>query len=177
MIFNPSEIRTLIHVATKRTGTPLHDEDLEQDVALRALEAFRRLHKVSHPRALLMKIVEDAVRDHWRRRRSSEELDGIDERFISDIPAFETKLDQDRRLELLRQGLDRLPIPKRTLLELFYLNDRSIPEIAELQGRSISAVKMELARSRRSLARIVRLLSDKKVAKNATSKLRDALSR
>jgi RNA polymerase sigma-70 factor (ECF subfamily) len=165
MIFSPSEIRTLIHVATKRTGTPLHDEDLEQDVALRAIEAFRRLHEVSHPRALLMKIVEDVVSDHWRRRRSSEELAGIDERFICDVPALESKLDQDRRLELLRRGLDRLPAPKRTLLELFYLNDRSISEIAELQGRSISAVKMELARSRRSLARIVQILSDKKLRK------------
>ena len=79
MIFTPSEIRTLIHVATKRTGTPVRDEDLEQEVALHALEAFRRLNEVTHPRALLVKIVRDTVRDHWRRRRSSEELEGIDD--------------------------------------------------------------------------------------------------
>jgi DNA-directed RNA polymerase specialized sigma24 family protein len=64
MEFDPADIRTLIHVATKRTGTPVHDEDLEQDVALQALEAFRRIEQVTHPRALLMKIVRDAVRDH-----------------------------------------------------------------------------------------------------------------
>jgi RNA polymerase sigma factor (sigma-70 family) len=154
MIFTPSEIRTLIHVATKRTGTPVHDEDLEQDVALHALEAFQRLNEVTHPRALLMKIVRDAVRDHWRRRRSSEELDAIDEKFISHVPAFECSLDQQRRLELLRGALNRLPPAKRRLLELFYINDHSIPQIAALQERSISAVKMELARSRRSLSRI-----------------------
>jgi RNA polymerase sigma factor (sigma-70 family) len=162
MIFNPSEIRTLIHAATKRTGTPVHDEDLEQDVALHALEAFRRLQKVTHPRALLMKIVYDSVRDYWRRKRPSEELAGIDERFIAHVPAFESNLDHERRLELLRRALTRLPPPKRRLLELFYINDHSIPEIAALEGRSISAVKMELARSRRSLARIVRRLADKK---------------
>src|SRR5436190_15809069 len=43
MFFDPAEIRNLIHMATRRTGTPVHDEDLEQDVALHALEAFRRL--------------------------------------------------------------------------------------------------------------------------------------
>ena len=155
MIFNPSEIRTLIHVATKRTGTPVHDEDLEQEVALRALEAFRRLNKVTHPRALLMKIVCDTVRDHWRRKRSSEELAGIDEKFIAHVPAFESNLDQQRRVELLRRALTRLPPAKRRLLELFYINDQSIPQIAALQDRSVSAVKMELARSRQSLSRII----------------------
>ena len=77
MIFTPSEIRTLIHVATKRTGTPIHDEDLEQDVALHVLEAFQRLREVTHPRALLMKIVVDTVRDYGRRKRSPEELANI----------------------------------------------------------------------------------------------------
>jgi RNA polymerase sigma factor (sigma-70 family) len=154
MIFSPSEIRTLIHFATKRTGTPIHDEDLEQDVALHVLEAFRRLRKITHPRALLMKIVLDSVRDYWRRKRSPEELDNIDERFISVSPAYESNLDHKRRVELLRRALDRLPTAKRTLLELFYVSDHSIPEIAALQGRSTSAVKMELARSRRALSRI-----------------------
>ena len=158
MKLDPAEIRTLIHVATRRTGTPLHDEDLEQDVALHALEASQRLDEITHPRGLLMKIVHDAVRDHWRRRRSSEDIENIDERFISHSPAFESDLDRDRRVTLVRRGLQRLPESKRTLLELFYIHDYSIPDIAAIQGRSVSAVKMELARSRRSLARIVRLL-------------------
>jgi RNA polymerase sigma-70 factor (ECF subfamily) len=162
MNFNPAEIRTLIHAATRHTGTPVHDEDLEQDVALHALEAFQRLNEVTHPRALLMKIVHDTVRDHWRRRRPSEDLDGIDERFISHMPAFESDLDRERRAELLRRALQRLPASKRFLLELFYIHDHSIPHIAELQGRSISAIKMELARSRRSLARLVRSIAKKK---------------
>src|SRR5262249_18153741 len=123
MIFSPSEIRMLIHVATKRTGTPIHDEDLEQDVALRVLEAFHRLREVTHPRALLMKIVVDSVRDYWRRKRSPEELDNIDERFISVSPTYESNLDDKRRVELLRRALDRLPKAKRILLELFYVRD------------------------------------------------------
>src|SRR5262249_28076801 len=131
---------------------------LEQEVALRALEAFRRLNKVTHPRALLMKIVRDTVRDHWRRKRSSEELAGIDEKFIAHVPAFESNLDQQRRVELLRRALTRLPPrppAKRRLRDLFYINDQSIPQIAALQDRSVSAVKMELARSRQSLSRII----------------------
>jgi RNA polymerase sigma-70 factor, ECF subfamily len=160
MIFNPSDIRTLIHVATRKTGTPVHDEDLEQDVALRALEAFRRLDEVTHPRALLMKIVRDTLRDHWRKKRRSEELSEVDERITAFMPAVESRLDLEKQLEVLRLSLRRLPASKRTMLELFYIKDHSIREIAASQNRSISAVKMELARSRRSLFRIFRSLSN-----------------
>jgi RNA polymerase sigma-70 factor, ECF subfamily len=160
MIFNPSDIRTLIHVATRKTGTPVHDEDLEQDVALRALAAFRRLDEVTHPRALLMKIVRDTLRDHWRKKRHSEELSEVDERITAFMPAVESRLDLEKQLEQLRLSLRRLPAAKRALLELFYIKDHSIREIAASQNRSISAVKMELARARRSLFRIFRSLSN-----------------
>src|SRR5262249_27363878 len=103
MNLNPVEIRALVHMETRRTGSPVHDEDLEQDIAVRALEALKRLERVTHPRALLMKIVRDAVRDRWRRRRLSEDLESIDQRFIAHQPQFETDIDSDRQLALLRQ--------------------------------------------------------------------------
>jgi RNA polymerase sigma factor (sigma-70 family) len=162
MNLNPGEIRALIHVATKYTGTPVHDEDIEQDVALHALEAAQRLDQVTHPRALLMKIVRDTVRDHWRRRRISEDIDGIDPRLIAHVPEFESDLDSRRRTELLRVALERLSQERRTVLDLFYRRDHSIRQIARIQNRSISAVKMDLARSRRLLAQIVRALANKK---------------
>lgn len=162
MNFDPAHIRNLIHAETRRTGTPVHDEDLEQDIALHAVEALRRLHKITHPRALLVKIVRDAVHDYWRRRRLSEDLAAIDERWIAHRPALESDLDRDRRLQLLQRALRHLSATRRTLLDLFYVHDKSISEIAKLQKKSNSAVKMELLRSRQALARIVRSLATKK---------------
>jgi RNA polymerase sigma factor (sigma-70 family) len=161
MEINPSDIRTMVHIITKRTGNPVYDEDLEQEIALHAVEAFRRIDRVTHPRALLMKIVYDTVREHWRHRRSSEDLDSIDERFISQMPTFEYDLDVQRRIELLHRALDVLPASKRMVLELFYTHDQSISEIANVRGKSVSAIKMELLRSRQALARIVRSLANK----------------
>lgn len=163
MNLSPVEIRTLVHAETKRTGSPVHDEDLEQDIAVHALEAIKRLERVRHPRALLVKIVRDAVRDRWRRRRFWEDLEGIDPRFVSQKPEFEADLDWHRQIELLRRGMDRLSEAKRIVLDLFYLAEHSIPEIAKIQNRSISAVKMDLSRSRHCLAGIVRALAAKKL--------------
>jgi RNA polymerase sigma-70 factor (ECF subfamily) len=162
MNFDPSEVRVMVRIATQRTGSPVHDEDLEQDAILKAVEAFRKQREVRNPRAFLMKIVRDAVRDHWRRRRRLEDLDGLDESRLAQLPTFEDDLDQRRLKEALRQALTCIEREKRVTLDLFYMENRSIVEIARLQNKSTSAVKMQLVRARRLLAGIVRNLSDKK---------------
>jgi RNA polymerase sigma factor (sigma-70 family) len=162
MKINPADIRTLIHIVTRRTGPPLHDEDLEQDVALRALEAVQRLKQIAYPKALLMKIVRDTVHDHWRRRRTSEGLTGIDERFLAHMPELESEVDRRRLVDLVRRSIEQLPASKRLLIDLFYHQDYSVADIARLQARSLSAVKMDLARCRRMLAQIVRSGANKK---------------
>jgi DNA-directed RNA polymerase specialized sigma24 family protein len=50
---------------------------------------------------------------------------------------------------------------KRDLLHLFYEEDLSVSEIATVQGRTVSAVKMDLLRVRRELGRIIRGMSAK----------------
>jgi RNA polymerase sigma-70 factor (ECF subfamily) len=165
MNFSLADIRTMLRAATRRTGIPVRDEDLEQEIALHALSAFRRLGHVSHPHGLLMKIVHDKVRDHWRRRHSFEHLDSVDERFTARTPDLEVTIDVRRQLDLLERALTRLPPDKRILMELFYEHEHSIPEIAKLQNKSVSAVKMKLRRSRQALVRIVGLLATKKSLK------------
>src|SRR5207247_6790590 len=143
MNIDPSEIRFMVRLATRRTGAPLHDEDLEQDAMLKAVEAFRKQREIRHPRAFLMKIVRDAVRDHWRRRRCLEYFDALDELRFAQLPRFEDELDRRRQSEMLRQALLSIDEDKRTTIELFYSEDCSIAEIARLQNKSVSSVKMQ----------------------------------
>jgi len=162
MTLDPAEIRQLIRLATKRTGSPLFDEDLAQEAALRALVAFRNTEHVEKPRAFLMKVVQDTVRDHWRHRRSSDDIESIDERFISQAPDFESRIDEGRRRDILCRALETLDPDKRNTVALFYKDELSVPEIARLQSRSSSAVKMELMRTRKDLARIIRSFAKNK---------------
>src|SRR5262245_43039990 len=155
MKIDPCEIQLLIRIATRRTGKPVHDEDLHQDATLRVVEAFHKQLEIKYPRALLRKIVWDAVCDYWRRRRSAEDLETIDERWFAVSPCFEERLDAKRRLDSLRHALAQLDVSKRTILDLFYMQEHSVAEIARLQQKSCSAVKMELLRARRLLARMV----------------------
>jgi RNA polymerase sigma-70 factor (ECF subfamily) len=162
MNFSPADIRAIVRMVTRRTGAPVHDEDLEQEAALRAVEAFRRTPDIRHPRAFLTKVVSDTVRDHWRRRRSTEDLDAINESRFAESPRFEDDLDRRRRLDLLRRAVATLDAGKRSTLKMFYSEERSVGEIAALRGKSPSAVKMELLRARRALSGIVDALARKK---------------
>src|SRR5688572_27562810 len=108
MNINPSEIRIMVRVLTRRTGAPIHDEDLEQDAAVKAMEASRKQCEIRHPRAFLMKIVSDAVRDHWRRRQPAEDLASVDESRFALRPRFEDDIDRNRQTELLRKALDQI---------------------------------------------------------------------
>ena len=157
MEFNPADIRVMVRVAARR-----NDEDLEQEASLRAIEAFRRNADVRFPRAFLMKIVHDTVIDHWRRRRLHEDIDGVDDKRLSEQCTIEEDLDRRRRHDALRQAMAALDAGKRATIDLYYSEDRSIGEIARLQHRSHSAVKMDLLRSRRTLSRIVASLLNKK---------------
>ena len=155
MNLDPTEVQRIIRFVTKRTGTALFDEDLTQEACMRALDAFRRVGKIDYPRAFLMKIVLDTVRDHWRRKRPTENIDGLDERLIGFTPALDLLIDRDRRLCRLHRSLRQLDPAKRHTLTMYYLEGLSVREIAGAQQRTVSAVKMDLLRARKKLAKLM----------------------
>ena len=126
MNIDASEIRMLIRLVTQRTGSPVHDDDLTQEVTLKVVEACRKQDEIRHPRAFLMKVVRNAVHDYWRRRRIVFDISTIDESRFAELPNFESELDRRRQTDLLRRALQQMESSKRSTLELFYSNDCSI---------------------------------------------------
>jgi RNA polymerase sigma-70 factor (ECF subfamily) len=162
MNIDASEIRMLIRMVTQRTGSPVHDDDLTQEVTLKVVEACRKQEEIRYPRAFLMKVVRNAVHDYWRRRRIVFDISTIDESRFAELPNFESELDRRRQTDLLRRALQQMESSKRSTLELFYSSDCSIAEISRIRGKSESAIKTELMRTRRALAEMVRDLAKKK---------------
>ena len=162
MNIDESEIRMLIRMVTQRTGSPVYDDDLTQDVTLKVMEACMKRGEIRYRRAFLMKVVRDAVHDFWRRRRVVFDISTIDESRFAELPDFERDLDRRRQTDLLRKALLQMESSKRSTLELFYSDECSIAEISRIQRKSESAIKTELMRTRRALAEIVRDLAKKK---------------
>jgi RNA polymerase sigma factor (sigma-70 family) len=166
---DPREVRQMVRAATMRTGNAVYDEDLTQDAVVRAIEAFQRIGAVRHPRAFLNKIVRDTVHDHWRGRRThrlNEDLAAVDKELASETPRFEENIDRERRSLQLREAILCLEPATRCLIELFYRDECSIEEIARRRNRSVSSIKMELARTRRELAQRFEKLANKPLKKS-----------
>jgi RNA polymerase sigma-70 factor (ECF subfamily) len=109
-------------------------EDITHNVFAKLIFAIRKYEERAVPfSAWILRVARNAALDHLRARRMvpSEEVRTSDER--SDEIAFE-------RCESLKDALDRLPEAQREVLVLRHVVGLSPAEIAELLGKTESAI-------------------------------------
>jgi len=117
-----------------------------QDVWLRVLRGIARLRDAARLRAWIFGIARRVVMDRLREKYAAPSLVSADEIDIEDVPQ---ELDDD--LELMHEELDRLPVIDREALVLFYLEELTLIEMAEVLGVPIGTVKSRLFRARNTL--------------------------
>jgi RNA polymerase sigma factor (sigma-70 family) len=128
----------LLRYATSLVGSD-RAEDVVSTVVLRTMSR-RSLADLERPHAYLMKGVLNESRSVWR-RPSTEPLSEMDSRHLSDEVA-----------ETL-DALWKLPVRQRAAAFLFYWEDRTVIEIAELMDVRPGTVKRYLHNARQKLAR------------------------
>jgi RNA polymerase sigma-70 factor, ECF subfamily len=129
----------------RRCGSVELAEDLTSATFVAAAGAVQRGTVPDLSTAWLVGVARHKLLDHWRRQalaeRSLRLLDGGAEEPVD--PAQEI-VDADAARALLRE----LPPDYRSVLTLRYLDDLSVPETADLIGRSVHATESLLARAR-----------------------------
>jgi len=155
------------------------DPDLEQEVFLRVLEAFRRRQNVRSPHGLMRKIVHDTIVDSWRVRRRdiSGDADQLAEKISPASPAHEERMDRERIRRRLEESILELGCDIRGPVYLFYVENYPIRTIVRLFRKSPSAVKMALHRGRRQLKKMLldsSRTTTKKVGNGARSRPKQA---
>ena len=131
-------------LAFARTGNRSDAEDLYQEVFLRYLTKAPAFTSEDHRKAWLLRVaVNCANRFHaapWRKRTEplSEALS---------VPAPEG--------EDLWEELRRLPEKDRTVLHLYYYEDMTTEEIAQMLDRNPATVRSQLLRARAKLKKLL----------------------
>ena len=127
-------------LAFARTGNRSDAEDLYQEVFLRYLTRAPAFTSEEHRKAWLLRVaVNCANRFHtslWRKRTEP----------LSEALAVSAPEGED-----LWEELRRLPEKDRTILHLYYYEDLTTEEIAQLLGRKPATVRSQLARARNKL--------------------------
>ena len=122
-------------------------EDLTSETFLAAMDAARK--KVPPPITVgwLIGVARHKLADHYRRRS---------DRFwipVAELPEpVDPRDDWDAELDRIvaESVLAKLPEQHRTVLTLRYMDDCSVPECAELIGRTVHATEALLVRARRA---------------------------
>jgi RNA polymerase sigma-70 factor, ECF subfamily len=141
----------LFRVAYSILRSRAEAEDIVQDVFVRVLEHRRSLLAVRDMRVWLIRIAWNLAIDRRRRIRPEQFDESFAESLVaSSVPADEA-LDEAQRLKSVLYELERLPKIERHVLLLSAIEELGMAEMAEVLGRSESAVRALLFRARARL--------------------------
>jgi len=132
------------------TGDDEAANDVVQDVWLRVLRGIGRLRDGSKLRAWLFGIARRALMDRLREQYAAPAVGAVD---VMDVPANDIPVTLEEDLTTMEHELARLPATEREVLTLFYLQELSLGETAEVLEVPIGTVKSRLFRARQLLRR------------------------
>lgn len=128
-------------LALAQTRNPSDADDIFQDVFLRYAEKAPAFQSEEHRKAWLLRVTVNRCRSHfrsgWLRR-----IVPLEDATAAIPPPEVSPLDE---------ALTRLPAKYRTVVHLFYYENCSTEQIAELTGQAASTVRSQLTRARNLL--------------------------
>ena len=142
---------TLYRVAFSYYGNKHDAEDTVQDAMLKLYkDRSKTFENREHVRNWLIRVTVNScktvlrIRDLWRERRITAEN-------MSEIAVWESPEHGDFFLSVMS-----LPKQHRTVLHLYYYEDYSTKEIAEIMGQKEAHIRVRLSRARRKLREVWR---------------------
>lgn len=155
--------RPIYSLVAQIVSSPEDAEEVVQDVFLKAFRSLSSYRGDSSFSTWLYRIAYNMAISSTRKKK--QEFLYIEEHTINNVPddkadsiLFPT--DDEEKLINLARAVDLLSAEDKALITLFYYEERSIEEIAEITRLSTSNVKVKLHRARKKL--YVLLNGDKK---------------
>ena len=145
--FYRSEYRAVVGLAYALSGSRIAAEDLTQDAFIAAHKAWDRVGRYDKPEAWVRRVVSNLSVSHFRTKlREAKAIARLKSResYLPHLPAE----DHD-----FWKAVRNLPKRQAQAIALFYLEDRSVADIAEVLGCAEGTVKVHLHKGRETLSR------------------------
>jgi len=125
-------------------------EEAAQDAFIKAYHNLKRFNRESKFSTWLYRIVFNTAITYKRKNR--QQFQNIENTVIEYNQEGEGMLEKTDKRKYLNQALAKLNEADRTALSLFYLEEFSLEEIAEITGMQANTVKVRIHRARQRLA-------------------------
>ena len=135
-------------ICIRMTGNAADAQDASQETFLKAFNKWRTYDKDRELKNWLAAIAINTCKDFFRKRSRLLSIGTDDAEALSDKGRQQDSL--DKRL-LGERMLDALPFEYRSVMVLFYLEEKSIREISWMLGIPQVLVKVRLYRARKKL--------------------------
>ncbi|MGA3136764.1 MAG: sigma-70 family RNA polymerase sigma factor [Terracidiphilus sp.] len=143
--------RLLFRVAHSVLRTRAEAEDVVQDVFVRVIERRRSLQAIRDMRVWLIRIAWNLALDRRRRIRPAQMDENFAETLAASAVSAGERLEQAQRMSAVLREMERLPKTERHVLLLSAIEELGTAEMAQVLGRSESAVRALLFRARTRL--------------------------
>jgi RNA polymerase sigma factor (sigma-70 family) len=143
------ERHTRIAYNTAFSVTRNHEdaEEIVQDAFLKAFTSLGSFEGRSRFSTWLFRIVYHRALNHMEKSRPDKtDFAAADEDYM--VSYDREKLTRKDQEMYIGKALEKLSAPDRLALSLYYLDERSQPEISQLTGWSLSATKLRIHRAR-----------------------------
>jgi RNA polymerase sigma-70 factor (ECF subfamily) len=125
-------------------------EEATQDAFIKAFHHLAGFNRESKFSTWLYRIVFNTAISYKRKRR--QQFQSIENTFIEYRGDAEGMLEKTDRKKYLNLAMEKLNEADRTALTLFYLQEFSLEEIAEITGMQANTAKVRIHRARQRLA-------------------------
>ena len=132
------------------------DTETARDITAETiLVAFERFETLRNPQAFLSFLFTIAVRIHRKQRNRAQRTAPLDQEILPEIIAPDTPPDIAADISALYSALQSLPEKQREAVVLFEITGLRMKEIREIQGGTLTAVKVRISRGRKKLAEVL----------------------
>jgi len=129
-------------------GNKTDSDDLIQDTIINVMEGFDKIREHTAFKSYLFSVASNLNKMRLRRNKFNASFTATE---LSQIVDFSQNPEQITDFKIVYEKMLMLPSKVSETLVLYHISDLSIEEILEIQGGSLSAVKMRLKRGREKL--------------------------
>ncbi len=143
-------------------------EEITQDAFVKAYRSLARFKGDARFSTWLYRIVYNSSISHIRKKQREIPVDNksVDMLKYSGLTDEQDPKDDELLAVALRMAVDSLPVQEKTMITLYYYQNTSIEEIAQIMSLSGSNVKVRLFRTRKKLYEHIRSRMKSEVSTN-----------
>ena len=129
-------------------------EEAAQDAFVKAYRSLKSFNRQSKFSTWLYRIVFNTAISYKRKNRVA--IQSIDENIDHSADSLETDVERDDKRIFIGKALEQLNALDRTAIQLYYLKEFTLEEVAGIMGHNLNTLKVRVHRARHRLAEELR---------------------